>query len=157
MPIKDILKVSRKTFFDPRGWLGYDTLKNQTQATWRFLKEAFTPTQVVREETFEQAMEQMKVTEADIQKISLNYLSYAIFFAALAVPMFFYGFFLLIHYRTFGGWMLSMAVTALLLAQAFRFHFWHFQIKYRKLGCTFAEWRSGKPFDQDKKEPPNGA
>ena len=152
MPIKDVVKVNRKTFFDPRGWLGYDLLKTQTLTTWNFLKDLFAPAQVVHEETFEQAMERMKVTEADIQKISQNYAIYKVFFLLLAVLMFFYGFFLLIHHHTFGGWMLSMAVTALLGAQAFRFSFWHFQIKHRKLGCTFAEWRGGKPFDE--KEPP---
>ena len=52
-------------------------------------------------------------------------------------------------YLLFSGFLLScllaIAVSILSLSQAFRYHFWYFQIKHRKLGCTFEEWREGKP------------
>lgn len=33
-----------------------------------------------------------------------------------------------------------LAVTALFLAQAFKFHFWLFQLQQGRLGCTWKEW-----------------
>jgi intracellular multiplication protein IcmV len=53
------------------------------------------------------------------------------------------GYFVAAHY-SLAGFFLLLTVTALLFANAFRFHFWAFQISQRKLGCTLAEWRRGK-------------
>jgi len=30
MALKDVVKVSRKTFFNPRAWVGYDQVKTST-------------------------------------------------------------------------------------------------------------------------------
>lgn len=47
-------------------------------------------------------------------------------------------------YALFAGeWpnaLIGTALTCLLLAQAFRYHFWLFQIHRGKLGCTWQEW-----------------
>lgn len=142
MALKDVVKVDRKTFFNPRAWFGYDSLKEETRTIWDYIKDLVIPPKPTREETFEQAMERMQVTDSDLQTMSKNYFRAAMMFLALAAGMFIYAFFLLIHYIALGGFALGIAVCALFLAQAFRFHFWYFQIKQRKLGCTFAEWRA---------------
>jgi len=33
-----------------------------------------------------------------------------------------------------------VALTLYVLTQAFRYHFWLFQLRNRKLGCTLSEW-----------------
>lgn len=143
MAVKDIFKITRKTFFNPLGWLGYSELKNYNRIIWSNLKELATPAKPGRTESFEEAMQRLNVTETDIQKTSENYLFYAIIFVGIAALAFAVGFILLIRYHTFSGFILAIACTAILLAFAFRFHFWHFQIKQRKLGCTFDEWWKG--------------
>lgn len=141
MGIKDVLKVSRKTFFNPRAWLGYDYLRDQTRYIWSSLKEVSTPRQAEYTETFEEAMQRLKLNEKQIKARAKLYFYYVLFFLILSVSDFLYGFYLLFHHGAFLGLVLAFAVCALLLAQAFKYHFWYFQIKHRKLGCTLKEWR----------------
>lgn len=144
MAVKDVFKVSRKTFFNPRAWLGYDALKDQTRTIWTIAKDAAAVPQPEHVETFEEAMVRLNIKEEDLKGIARDYFFYALFFLGLAVADFIYGLYLLFHHHAFLGLVLALAVCAFILVQAFRYHFWHFQIKNRKLGCTFEEWKSGK-------------
>lgn len=150
MAIRDLFKVSRKTFIDPRGWLGYDELKAYNRIIVTDLKQAMTPDKPDRVETFKEAIDRLGLTEADLEETSKRYLTYTVIFVILAAIAFATGFYLLLVHGTISGWILAFVCTVLLLVQAFRFHFWHFQMKYRKLGCTFSEWWRGKPDDINK-------
>ncbi len=147
MAIKDAFKVTRKTFFNPLGWLGYNELKSYNKIIWANLKDISTVEKPERTETFTEAMQRFDVTDADVKRISETYLLYAIFFVVLAALAFAGALVFLISYGRISAFILSMACVAILLCYAFRFHFWHFQIKHRKLGCTFDEWWSGRPKD----------
>ncbi|MFZ2314935.1 MAG: type IVB secretion system protein IcmV [Gammaproteobacteria bacterium] len=141
MAIKDVLKVSRKTFFNPSGWIDAEAIKNNNSAIFTVLKNLFRKDKPVREETFEQAMERMGVTEAEVNGIEVNYRTYSLIFLVCGFLVFGYSLYLLFSLHTFSGWLLATAAMALFFAQAFRYDFWAFQIKQRKLGCTFAEWK----------------
>lgn len=145
--VKNIVKVNRKTFFNPRRWFQYDTLKGQVLYLYDFGKQVFTAATPEREETFEEAMERLNLTESDIQTTANNYFLYSIVFLVIAVIAFIISFYFLIVHSSISAWILGLAGTALLVVQAFRFHFWYFQIKHRKLGCTFEEWKRGKPYE----------
>ncbi|SRR5579883_455187 len=147
MALKDIVKVNRKTYINPRAWLGYDYLKAQTIQIYATLRQLFTVPIPAREETFDQAVKRLHLSEKHVHELQRNYLITSIIFVILAAVAFAFSFVLMLYFGTFSGWLLAIAATALLLTQAFRYHFWHFQIKFRKLGCTFAEWKQGKPFD----------
>ena len=43
-------------------------------------------------------------------------------------------------YGSIKAFIVSLVVMLIALVLAFRYHFWYFQIKQRKLGCTFNEW-----------------
>ena len=144
MALKDVVKVSRKTFFNPRGWLGYDTLKASSQGLWFILKDVFTIAQPARQETFTQAMKRLNLTEEDIHKTAQRYFFLTVIFVSLGSAAFLASFYMLLHHGTLAGLVLAMATAAVFFSQAFRYHFWYFQIKHRKLGCTFDEWRRGK-------------
>jgi intracellular multiplication protein IcmV len=145
MAIKDVVKVSRKTFFNPRAWLGYETLKESTQGFMGIMRSVFGQRvfEPAAKETFADAVARFNLTEKDLNEIKLTYFSYALLFVLIAVGVLVYGIWLLTHGH-FHATVLSLAIVVLLLGQAFRFHFLYFQIKHRKLGCTFEEWRSGK-------------
>lgn len=147
--VTDALKVNRKTFFNPSGWVGYESIKAQTQGVWVSLKGIFFPPKAGRQETFEQAQNRLHLSEADIQSKAAAFLNYSYAFILLAICTFIVSFFYLFTYHTFAGWLLGLAVATLFASQAFRFHFWYFQMKHRKLGCTFEEWKRGKPFEND--------
>ena len=145
MPVKDVLKVNRKTFINPRGWLGYDLLKEQTVFLYTTIRSLFATQPIAGQaETFEEAQTRLNLTDADIKSIGENYLLYAIFYAAFAVIILGFSIYF-IYLGSFAAFVLGLALSIFLVAQAFRSHFWHFQIKYRKLGCTIQEWRNGKP------------
>lgn len=141
MALKDIVKVNRKTFIDPRSWLGYDNVKEQTRTLWTTVKELFVTPTPKRQESFEQAVQRFNLTDEDLAEAQKNFLFFAGFFLVLAVFSLFVGFYLIVFHRTFAGLILAFATTALFGAQAFKYHFWSFQIKHRKLGCTFQEYR----------------
>jgi intracellular multiplication protein IcmV len=152
MAVRDAFKISRKTFFNPTAWFGVDTLKTQHNVIWRILKGLFTAPKPEREETFEEAMVRLNLTEEDIKSALVSYRYYTLIFAVLGFVMFAYSFYLLFRYGTFLGWLLGLAVTVLFFSQAFKYDFWVFQIKRRKLGATFAEWK--RNFLGEKEAPP---
>lgn len=150
MALKDIVKVNRKTFLDPRSWLAYDSLKEQSVGLWTTIKNLFSPAKATRIETFEQAMERLKVSNNDLKETEASYRAFSWVFAVLAGLMALFGFYALLHHGSLPSLILSLAMTALFAAQGFRFSFWAFQIKHRKLGCTFEEWRQGRLLNNQK-------
>lgn len=130
--------------FLPSGWLygEVEGLKNENKTLYRILKSLFTKSTPERQETFEQAMTRMGLTEAYVKKTATTYRLYAILFLLIGIAIFTYGFYLLFDIRSLSGWLLAMAATGLCLAQAFRFDFWAYQMRVRKLGVTFSEWKS---------------
>ncbi len=152
MAIKEALKVSRKTFFDPRGWFNYDALKEQTSTVWSISKGVLNPKPAQPEvkETFDGAMQRLHVKEEDLKDIGFTYLFFAGLFVVFGLSLLGFGIYLLIS-KYYAGSILAIAFTAFLLSQAFKYHFWYFQVKNRKLGCTFEEWRRGKPDKQEVK------
>lgn len=149
MALKDVLKVSRKTFFDPRGWLGFDTLKTSSLGLWAILKGLFSIAEPTRRETFAEAMQRLQLTEDDLQKTSQRYFSLTAIFIFLGVVTLLTSFYFLFHHETVAGWILAIATASIFFSQAFRYHFWFFQIKHRKLGCTLKEWWRGKPDNRE--------
>jgi hypothetical protein len=141
MAIRDIFKVSWRTFFDPIRWLDFETLKSQTQSLYSVLKTLFSAEQAAKEESFEEAMKRFHLEEHQIQPMIRRYHLYAGFFLLLGVITFIYAFYLLFGPHTIMGWLLGLSVCSLFLSQAFRFDFWAYQLKKRKLGATFDEWQ----------------
>lgn len=141
MPVPKLFKVTRKTFLDPAGWLDLDTLKNQNRTIFQTIKNIFSVNKPLREETFEEAVERLQLTEEDIQYSFKTYKQYAIWFSVLGLLVFLYAFYLIFRYSSITGWLLGIATSALLFSQAFKYDFWAFQIKSRKLGKTFDEWK----------------
>lgn len=144
MALKDILKVNRKTFFDPSGWLGYGLLKSQSRYLYDTLKQVITPPKPTHSETFEEAMKRLHISMTDVASLEKTYTMYSYVFFGLAIVAVLSSIYLLFAYSTLAGFILGIGVTALFLTQSFRYNFWAFQIKHRKLGCTFEEWKTGK-------------
>lgn len=144
MAIRDIFKVSRKTFFDPAGWLDVQGLKQQTTDLIATGKAILTPDiSPPQPETFEEACTRLSLTEADLLASQKAFKFYTTLFLICGILMFIYSFFLLFSSLShILGWILGMSVTAVLFAQAFKYHFWYFQLKQRKLGLTIKDWRT---------------
>lgn len=142
MAIRDIFKISRKTFFDPRSWMGVDLIKQHHQTLWRSIRRLFNPPKPHREETFDEAMKRLHLEPQDIKIMIKKYRFFAIFFLSLAFLCFLYAFYLLIKFYTVTGFLLALATTALFLGQSFRYDFWGYQLKHRRLGVSFSQWKN---------------
>lgn len=57
----------------------------------------------------------------------------------IVVVGYFYMLYLFIYGHPFIA-MISLSVILIGLANAFKFHFWRYQLLQKKLGCTFKEW-----------------
>lgn len=143
MALKDVVKINRKTFFDPRAWLGYDDVKQQTGLAWNIVKQAFVTPEPGTPETFEEAKDRLSLNEDDIKTASDNYFLFALIFLAAGAVVFCFSLYLLFT-GSFSGFLLAFALSVFLFGQTFRNHFLYFQIKHRKLGCTYEEWRKGR-------------
>lgn len=150
MPLPKVLKVTRKTFFDPTSWIGYDDLKAQNKTLFQIIFSLFVIPKAEKSETFEEAMQRFNISLPQADSIASRYKRYAILFVVAGLATLSFAVYLLFFPVILTGFLLGIATAALLLVQAFKYDFWAFQIRHRKLGCTFAEWKSGKV---DNKEP----
>lgn len=141
MAVRDIFKVSRKTFINPTGWIGYESLKFQNQTMWAVLKNLFTTAKPERKESFKEAMHRLKLSEEDVKYGAVNYRILAMIFLAIGLLFLIHSFYLLFHHSTFLGWFLGLGASGLFFAQAFRYDFWSLQMRRRKLGITFSDWK----------------
>lgn len=149
MAIRDIFKISWRTYFNPTAWIGLDELRRITRILWGVMRGVFVKPIPEHTESFTEAIQRLELNEADLQKTQQHYLIYSMVFVIFGAISFSTSFYLLFKYHTFFGWLMTVLMTILFLSQAFRFHFWYFQIKHRKLGCTFKEWWQGKPLTKE--------
>ena len=141
MAVRDLFKVDRKTFINPAGWIDFDALRSYTATIRDVLRPTFTTPTPVREESFEEAMKRLDLTEKDVRSTKKNYRIIALVFLILGIILFMYSLYLLLHVHTFPGFLLGISAAALFLSQAFKYDFWAFQMSERRLGATFQEWK----------------
>ncbi len=134
--------LALKRVFKFRYWADFDRIKAYSQYLWDLFKRLFIPQ--VRDDKdsqvlFEESVQQMKLSEADLKNREVALKRMSILMTVLASLVFLYSF----YHLFYGSWqaaLLCYSVTLIAVALAFRYHFWYFQIKERKLGCTFSEW-----------------
>jgi hypothetical protein len=141
MAVRDIFKVSRKTFFNPSAWLDYQALVNQNKIIWGIISGLKERPEVGESETFDEAMKRQQLTEKDIQDGIGTYRGLALVFVILSVSSLAYAFYLAIRHYSLTGFLLAMAVAALFGSQAFKYDFWALQMTRRQLGLTFKDWK----------------
>lgn len=141
MAIRDLFKFSRKTFFNPLGWIDYNFLVQQNRTIATVLRGLFSKATPDRRETFEEAKARLHLSEPALNRMRRNYKICALFFLLLGILVFAHSFYILFAYYSITGWLIGMGVTAMFLSQAFRYDFWALQIEKRHLGITFKQWQ----------------
>ncbi len=134
---------SFRSLYLPLGFLGgeINEVKNFSRTVGSTVKGMFVKDTPDRTETFDQAVERLGLTEADIQQTMHRYRNYAIFFLLMAIVLFIYAFYLLFTHLSISGCFISLAATTFCLLQVFRYDFWAYQMKVRRLGVSFKEWK----------------
>ncbi len=139
MGIVNGTKRAVKSLFNLSAWTDSSRLKTQSRNLGAMLKTLFVPQKARYHENFDEALQRQHLTENDIRARMDEFkrIAHILFFVTALI--FGYGIYLLIDLSLKGA-MVAIAVSGVAFAQAFKFHFWYFQMKKRKLGCTFKEW-----------------
>lgn len=125
--------------FNVRSWMDFDRMKSFTLYLTSGFRQMFVPQEREVEETFEEAMARLNLSEQDLQSKQTALYRLCLLMCGAALLVFAYA----VYHLFYGGYratIISLAIMLIALALAFRYHFWYFQIRERKLGCTFREW-----------------
>ena len=125
--------------FNVRSWLDFDRMKSFTGYLGTGFKKMFVPQEPEAKESFEEALVRQNINEKDLKSKQSALYRLSLLMCGTAVIIFAYG----IYHLFYGGYkatIISLSVALIALALAFRYHFWYFQIRERKLGCTLKEW-----------------
>lgn len=112
--------------------------ENVTEAK-SFFRFLFVVQPKTHEETFEQALERLKLTQEDIDHRERELSVLVKLFLIIAVCVLVY-----IIYSLFQKSLIAslggFGILLIVIAQLFRYHFWLFQIRKKQLGCSFKAW-----------------
>ena len=131
--------IALKSIFNFRSWLDWDRVKEFTSYLFNAFKKFFVPQRNQTGETFEAAKKRLKLTDNDLLSRQKGLLRLSILMMCLSVLVFGYSVYLFTRGGYQGG-IVGLVVMLIALVLTFRYHFWYFQIKERKLGCTIQEW-----------------
>ena len=128
-----------KTFLNVPRWIGVD----QLSAAGSSIKSLFYSLTTIKkpqfEETFEEAVKRMGLSEEDLAIKQKNCLIISIIYLLSALGMLIYSY-ILFAKGFFLATVSAVSLSVLLSSFFFREHFWYTQIKNKKLGYTFKEW-----------------
>lgn len=127
------------SFADVPTWMGYQQLADTTRSVFEVIKDLFTFRKPTITETFDEAKVRLNLSEEDIKRRIRNLTFLAIFWFIASIGMIFYGVYLAGN-RSIHGFLACLGLSIVMFSQAFYYHFWMFQMKQRRLGCTFKEW-----------------
>lgn len=127
------------SLFNIRAWFDWDRMKGFTRYLMNGIKRFFVAQKPTETETFEEAKKRLKLTEKALLSRQKGLLRVSLLMVFFAFLLFCYALYHFYYVQILGG-ALSLVVMTIALTLAFRYHFWYFQIKERKLGCTVNEW-----------------
>ena len=154
MGLKKIVTKGLFSGLNPLRWMGFEHIADNAKTIKNIANGIAKPSpseekSSYRPKTFEAAMQHYGLTEADIQKRMRASWQISLACFLLSLPMLGYTVYLFIAHLPLSAFV-CVILTGLLWAYAFREHFNYFQMKQRRLGCTFKEWFintvSGKGF-----------
>ncbi|MBS0289073.1 MAG: type IVB secretion system protein IcmV [Proteobacteria bacterium] len=124
-------------------WMSWDYL-GETAERFKFLfMDIVIPKKANTAETFEEAMHRLDLTEEDIQQRKIEFTRLCYFFIVLSILIVLYALYMA-YERNMATSLIAFCLSLYSLTQAFRFHFWLFQLRNRKLGCTIKEWMNSE-------------
>ncbi len=131
---KGFLKVIQINY-----WLDWARVKAGTSYLKQSVVTLFTPQKEIKAESFKVAVKTFQLNEAELLIKQKALFRLSIMMLCAAVLIFSYAIYQLL-YGSIHATLISLVVMGIALVLAFRYHFWYFQIKNHKLGCTFQEW-----------------
>lgn len=137
--IRRALSWSFSPFVNVTGWLGLRNITSGIDGIKTMGRDFFVPQAAEHAETFEEAAHRLGLNRQALARKEREFMRLACIFVTFSVAILFYAVYLAWTGMVF-AFILAFIVSCLALVYAFRFHFWWFQVKHRKLGCTLQEW-----------------
>lgn len=133
------LKSVLKPLVDVRSWLGWDRFRDSIGFIKKLIVDLFVPQKQEVTESFEDSLRRLNLTEEHLRTRLQEFKRLAWIYFVLLCLSFLY---LLYHGLSghFLGLLVMIGISSVLVSMVFKFHFWQFQLRKRKLGCTFREW-----------------
>jgi intracellular multiplication protein IcmV len=129
-----------KPFVNFPSWMGWKQISQTGQGIKGLATSIFSRPESKRVETFEEAIARLGLDEETIQRRSRGFLKSALIYLLFALGIFAYTVFLMITTSYILAILFSLVLSLFILTLAFRQHFWYFQMKVRRLGCSFEDW-----------------
>ncbi|MCD6047996.1 MAG: hypothetical protein K0S08_1643 [Gammaproteobacteria bacterium] len=134
------IKKSIRFLFNVPAWLGTESIHEGASWIEQLFKKVFfrAPTQGDAED-FNAAVARLNMDDAALEQQQKRFFKTSLVFLLLAILDLFY----LAYLWSRSSLLVNLGVLVvfgLLLIQAYFYSFWSFQIKQRKLGCTFKAW-----------------
>lgn len=150
MSIRELVKTMKKNsksrlgriikgLFKVRDWLDWERVKVFGVYLKSVFKTLFVPNTAVETESFALAQKRLKLSDSGLLERQAALLRLSIILVSMAFALFIYTVYLFYSASIKGGGV-SFVLMLIALVLAFRYHFWYFQMKERKLGCTIKEW-----------------
>lgn len=140
---RGFFRTLSSVFFDVPRWVNAKQYIETNKTLFTRIKDVFRIAKAQRHETFDAAMQRLQVSDQDLkERLQSNQRAMMIILLFVAI-LCVYGIILMFK-GTVAGVVVVLAIIALSAVRAFQYSFWNFQIKNRKLGCSFKEWWSGK-------------
>lgn len=133
------IKKIIKPLVDVPKWIGYRQLAKTNRLLFFFTKKFFIPEQASTQESFQAALDRLKLTEVDLVQRRKEFTRLMWIWILLFLISIAYSIHLLLE-NSLRGFFPCLGVMVIILTQIFRYHFWIFQIKQRRLGCNFRDW-----------------
>lgn len=127
--------------FRLRFWLDVERITGFTQYVKQLAQKLFVLQESKVGESFDEATARFKLTDEVLAKREQALLRVSFLMLMFTICLVGYSVYQMI-YGSILGVILSLVVACIALALAFRYHFWHFQIKAKKLGCSWQVWLS---------------
>lgn len=122
--------------------LGTGQLKTQANNLGKMAGDVLSiPKGPTSSETFEEALARLHLSEADIERRKIQFQRLARIYLILGAGIFLYMFYLIFK-KAFFPTLGCLGLLLIVFSQFFRCSFWLFQMRERRLGCTFFEWLS---------------
>jgi intracellular multiplication protein IcmV len=122
-----------------KGWLGFNQIKKSSMQTKDMLVKTFTVQQSVEKKTFAEAMRDLNLTENDLEKKSITLQRLTNIYLIISCCIFLYSL-ALAYNGLFYQFIVGLSLTVLSLANCFKYSYFRFQIRHKKLGISLKEW-----------------
>lgn len=143
MGLRQYVKNTVKDNTNVKTWSSWETVKDNARTVYGFVQDLkpVDQTGLPVPTTFEAAIRQYGLSEADIRSRMRTHFFVAVFCLVLGFVAIGWMIFLLTKLMFLSA-LVAFSLGALMLAYAFREHFFYFQMKQRRLNCSVSEWFS---------------